>query len=151
MSSVALSGSDTIMINKRPLTDLADGDCAVLDFPGEIGTVKTGKNGNSIFGLNETGKQAGVVIRLIRGSADDKFMNALLALQQSDFAAFVLMTGEFIKKIGDGTGAITRDTYIMSGGIHTKPVNAKSNVEGDSEQSVAIYTLKFSNAPRVIT
>jgi len=58
---------------------------------------------------------------------------------------------EFSKKIGDGQGNITSDTYIMSGGVFTKQVEAKSNVEGDSEQSVAIYTIKWSNSPRVIT
>lgn len=151
MSTAALSGSDTIMINKRIFNDLADADAAMLEFPNDIASVKTGKNGNSIYGLNESGKQCEVKIRVIRGSSDDKFLNALLATQQSDFAAFPLMIGEFIKKIGDGKGNINRDTYIMSGGVFTKQIAAKSNVEGDSEQSVAIYTLKFSNAPRVIT
>ena len=32
-----------------------------------------------------------------------------------------------------------------------KQVEGKSNVEGDTEQSVAIYMMKFSNAPRALT
>ena len=32
-----------------------------------------------------------------------------------------------------------------------KPVEAKSNVEGDTEQDVAIYHLKFSQAIRAIS
>lgn len=151
MSTVALSGSDTTMINNRILADLADGDCVALTFPNEISQVKTGKNGNSIYGLNESGKQCEVKIRVIRGSADDKFLNNLIAQQQANFAGTVLAIAQFIKKIGDGAGNILSDTYILSGGVFTKPVEAKNNVEGDTEQSVAIYTLKFSNAPRVIT
>jgi hypothetical protein len=151
MATVALSGADTITINNRILADLADGDIAVLTFPNEIAQVKTGKNGNSIYGLNESGKQSELVLRLIRGSADDKFMNGLLVNQQANFAGFVLMIGELVKKIGKGDGTLSSDIYILSGGVFTKQVEAKVNVEGDTDQSVSVYTIKFSNAPRAIT
>lgn len=151
MSTVAMSGADTIMINNRVMNDLADGNAVELTFPNDIANIKTGKNGNSIYGLNETGKQSECKIRLIRGSADDKFMNGLLAQQQSNFSGFPLMIGQFIKKIGDGLGSLANDQYIMSGGIFTKQVEAKMNVEGEAEQSVSVYTMKFSNSPRIIT
>lgn len=151
MSTVAMSGSDTIKINSRILADLADADCVALTYPNDIASVKTGKNGNSVYGLNESGKQSELVLRVIRGSADDKFLNNLLSQQQLNFAGFVLMNGEFVKKVGDGQGNIALDTYITSGGIFSKAVEAKSNQEGDSEQSISIYHLKFSNSPRVIT
>lgn len=151
MEAVALSGNDTCNINDRILADLPDGDVVTLTFESEIATVKTGKNGNSIYGLNETGRVATVKIRVLRGSSDDKFLNGLIVQQQSNFAGFVLMTGEFVKKIGNGLGQILSDTYIMSGGIFTKLVEAKSNTEGDAQQSVAEYSLKFSNAPRALT
>jgi len=151
MATVAMSGNDTITMNNRILSDLADGNCAELTFPNEIANIKTGKNGNSIYGLNETGRQAELKLRVIRGSADDKFLNNLYAIQQSNFAGFVLVFGEFIKRVGDGIGNITNDTYITSGGIFTKGIEAKSNVEGEAEQSVSVYTMKFANAPRVLT
>ena len=151
MSTIALSGSDTIIINNRIFANLADGNCVELTFPNEIANVKTGKNGNSIYGLNETGKQAEVKLRLIRGSADDKFMNGLLSAQQANFAGTALIIASFIKKLGDGQGNILSDTYVLSGGIFSKQVEAKTNSDGDSEQSVAMYTLKFSNAPRALT
>ncbi len=151
MSTLALSGSDTIMINNRVMADLADGDCVNLTYPNDIAQVKTGKNGNSIYGLNESGRQCEVVMRLIRGSADDKFMLGLLANQQGNFAGTVLMIGQFVKKLGDGAGNITSDTYIISGGVFTKQPEAKMNVEGDTAQSVTVYTMKYSNAPRAIT
>lgn len=151
MATVALSGNDTIVINGRVINGLADGNCIELTFPNDIANVKTGKNGNSIYGLNESGKQCEVKLRIIRGSSDDKFLNNLLAQQQLNFAGTVLMIGEFIKKVGDSLGNVTSDTYIMSGGVFTKIPEAKSNVEGETEQSIAMYTLRFSNAPRVLT
>lgn len=151
MSTIAMSGSDTLNLNNRILSDYADGNYGDLTFPNEIAAVKTGKNGNSIYSLNETGKQSELKLRIIRGSADDKFINGLLAQQQNNFAGFTLLIGQFIKKIGDGRGNIANDKYICSGGVFTKQVEAKANAEGDTEQSVAIYTIKFSNSPRVIS
>lgn len=151
MGLAALSGNDTVVINNRNFADFADGNIVELTFPSDIAQVKTGKNGNSIYGLNTTGFQCEVKVRLIRGSADDIFMNNLLVQQNNNFAGFPLMIGQFIKKIGDGQGNITSDTYILSGGIFQKQVEATSNVEGDSAQSVAIYMMKFSNSPRALT
>lgn len=151
MPTVALSGADTLTLNNRVFTDFADATYAELTFPNDIANVKTGKNGNSIYGFNESGKQCELKLRLIRASADDKFLNGLLAAQQNNFAGSVLMIGQFVKSIGDGAGNIQSDTYVTSGGVFTKQVEGKSNAEGDTDQSMAMYTIKFSNAPRVIT
>lgn len=151
MNTVTLSGNDSTIIDNIPLTDLADGDCTSLTFPNDIASLKTGKNGNSVYSLNESGNQAEMKVRVLRGSADDKRLNAKMVQQQANFAGTVLMQGEFVKKLGDGLGNVTSDTYITSGGIFTKRVEAKTNTDGDTEQSVAIYTIKFSNAPRILT
>jgi hypothetical protein len=151
MSTAVLSGQDTVTINGRTFVDLADQNAVELDFPNDIANCKTGKNGNSIYGLNETGNQADVKLRILRGSADDIFLMGILAKQKANFAGFVLMTGTFIKKLGDGQGNITSDTYIMGGGIFQKLIPGKMNTEGDVEQSLALYTLKFTNAPRTLT
>jgi hypothetical protein len=151
MATAALSGNDTVVINNRNFSDFADGNIVELTFPNDIAQVKTGKNGNSIYGLNTTGFQCEMKTRLIRGSSDDQFMNNLLVQQNANFAGTVLLQGQFIKKIGDGQGNITSDTYIVSGGVFTKQVEATSNVEGDALQSVSVYMVKFTNAPRAIT
>ena len=74
-----------------------------------------------------------------------------MAQQLANFAGFVLLNGTFIKQVGDGKGNITKDTYVCSGGVFTKRVEGKTNTDGETEQSVAIYTFKFSNAPRALT
>lgn len=150
MSTVSLTGNDTIVINNRNLTDFSDGDVADLTFPNDIAKVKTGKNGNSIFAIDETGRQCELKLRVMRGSSDDKFLNNLMVQQLANFAGTVLMIGTFTKKIGDGSGNITSDSYVLGGGVFTKPVSAKMNVEGDTNQSICEYMLKFTNAPRAL-
>jgi hypothetical protein len=147
----ALSGNDSVTLNNRIFSNFADADIAKLTFPNDIAAVKTGKNGNSLYALNETGKQAEFEMRLVRASPDDDYMNSLLIQQQANFASTVLSQGEFVKQVGDGSGNIANDTYIVSGGIITRQVDAQSNVEGNVDQSVSVWKMKFTNAPRTIT
>lgn len=151
MSVVALSGNDTFILNGEIFSDLADGVWAKITFSSDIAQVKTGKNRNSIYAQNTTGFQADFEVRIVRGTANDQFMNNLLSQQNANFAGFPLMIGEYIKKIGDGKGNITNDSSILSGGIFSKQPEVQSSAEGDVNQSVVVYMLKFSSATRVLT
>lgn len=148
--SVALTGKDTTIIDTRRLTDQATGDCVLIDAPNNLVELKQGKNGNAIYAYNATGKQVNVTLRVIRGTADDKYLAARMQEYINDPAAFVLISGEFIKRSGDGAGNITNEVYTMSGGIIQKMPGGKENVEGDTEQAVSIYVIIFSNADRVL-
>ena len=150
MNVVAMSGQDTVVLNNRVLNDLADGTCAELTYSNDIAAVKTGKNGNSVYALNETGKNAGFKLRIVRGSSDDEFMLNLLNNQQNNFPGFTLLTGQLVKKLGDGSGNITNDTFNLSGGIFKKQVSGMMNVEGDTNQAIAEYEMTFSNGPRAL-
>lgn len=151
MATQALSGKDTIVIDGHIFNDQSDDDVVTVTYPNDLATVKTGKNGTAIFGQNEGGRQADVTIKVIRGSADDKFLLARQTVQVADLASFTNMTGTFVKKIGDGKGNISNDTLILSGGVFSKYSETKSNVGGDTEQSSIMYHLKFANAIRVIS
>ena len=144
----ALTGADTIKIDDRILTDLIDGDTVLLEFPNDVGVVKTGKNGNSIFAFNAPGLNVHVTIRLVLGSSDDKWLNSRLREWVQNPSAFITITGQFIKNTGDGSGNLTKSIYNLSGGVPLKIPAAKTNVEGDTESSVAIYALTFSNGER---
>lgn len=148
MSVVALTGSDTVQINNRVLRNLGDGNVTELRFPNDLVGVKTGKNGNTVYSLNATGQQAELDLRVIRGSDDDAFLEGLLVVQQADLPSFELMEGYFTKRIGDGSGSVAFDSYIMDGGVFMKIPEATDNVEGDTNQALAIYRLKFGNAKR---
>ncbi len=154
--SVSLTGKDTLSIGAtagvlRIFADFADGDVATLDFPNNLLETKTGKNGNTIYALNSTGKVATLIIRVLRGSSDDKFLNAQMNEFLLDVAAYTLMEGEFIKRVGDGLGNVTNDVYRVSGGAVQKLPNAKDNVEGDTETSVTIWQIVFANTDRSIS
>ena len=148
--SVAMSGNDGLVINNRIFSDFATGTWGELTFPNEIAAVKTGKNKNTIYGQNQTGDNANMTIALIRGSGDDKFLNGLLANQNNNFPGFPLMQGSYTKKVGDGNGKIINDVYSLSGGVFVNNVEAKSNAEGDTDQSMSVYKFRWSSAPRAI-
>jgi hypothetical protein len=151
MTTVRLVGKDTIKINDRILADFGHGEIGKLSFSTDIVTVKTGKNGNTIYAKNESGNQATFELKVLRGSEDDKFLNSLMVLQNSDLPKFVLMNGMLTKKFGDGEGETISDSYVLTGGVFTKNLETTSNVEGDVEQAVAHYTMQFAIAPRSIS
>ncbi len=148
--SVSLTGNDTIVLDARILADLADGDTAMLDFPNNLVEAKVGKNGNTIYAFNSTGRTVTVTVRVIRGSEDDKWINGRMVEFVQDPAAFLLLEGEFIKRAGDGAGNVTSDIYRLRGGVVQKLPGAKENVEGDTEQSVAIWQIIFANTDRIL-
>ena len=145
MPSVSLTGSDTIQIDSRILNDLAEGDSVKLTFPNDLATAKASKNGNVIYAFNNTGLIVEGEIRVLLGSADDKYLNSRLQEMKNGFSDFILVTGVFNKRVGDGKGNIFRKVYQCTGGIFKRQVEAKTSAEGDAEQSVAVYMLTFGN------
>lgn len=150
MSVVTISGSDTLILNDKVFNDFADGDVSTLTFPNDLTSMKTGKNKNTIYAKNETGNNAQLVLRLVRGSADDIFLQESLSSLNRDFASFQLINGSFVKRLGDGNANIKNDVYLLSGGIFARNVDSKENVEGDTEQAVVVYTINFADANRGI-
>lgn len=150
MPTVSLSGNDTFVLQGRVFTDLADGDWFTFTYENDLANLKRGKNGNAIYAENSMGLVAPGVLRLVRGSDDDLFMDSILQQQLQDFSAFILLDGQFVKRVGDGLGNITGDTYRAAGGVFKRGVDAKSNAEGDTEQSVSVYRLEFANVERAV-
>jgi hypothetical protein len=147
---VSLCGNDVLKLNGRIFSDFIDGDVAQLVYPNDLAVVKTGKKGNSIVSFKNDGRQVDLTLRIAAGSADDKFLNNLLALFKNDPAAFSMLTGEFTKNVGDGAGNVTAITYILSAGVPTKQPGTVDNADGNTEQAVAVYGFKFTNGNRSI-
>ncbi len=145
-----ITSDDTLTLFGRVITDLAEGDTSQISFPNDMVDVKTGKNKNTIFSKNETGNNAILTMRVMRGSSDDQFLQGKLIAQSNDFPATVLAYGSFVKRLGDGQGVVVSDSYTLSAGVFTRPVDGKENVEGNIDQAVAVYNLKFASAERGI-
>ena len=155
MAGVSLTGGDTFAFFRAgtPLIidDFADGDNVMLEYPNNSVEVTPGKNGNVLYALNSTGVLVNVTLRILRGSTTDKFLNSRLAEYLIDPSAFILLDAEFIKRVGDGQGTITADTYRINGGVVRKPPSVKENVGGDTEQAVTIWEMTFGSSQRALT
>ena len=151
MTTFSVLGEDTIKIGDRILNDFGHGEITKITYSTELATVKTGKNGNTIFVQNASGFQATMELKVLRGSADDKFLQSLLTLYRSTPTTFILQNAEIVKKIGDGKGVTLADTYILTGGVPSKQVEAVVNVEGDVEQAISVYTYIFATSDRALT
>lgn len=150
MATYTVTSDDTLTVFDRVFTDYADDDVTVISFPNDNVTVKTGKNRNTIFSKNEPGNNANLVLRLMRGSGDDQFMQARIAEMEADFVSAQLANGEFVKRLGDGQGNVARDVYTLQGGVIVRRVDGKENVSGDISQGVAVYNMTFAMAQRSI-
>lgn len=149
MATYTLTGDDTIIINDIPLNDFPNGDIATLEVPNNLMEIATGKNGNTIFALDEAGNNATLTVRVLLSSNDDKRLNGLVPPSEG-FASYVLLNGSVIKQIGDGAGNISYNTYVLQGGMVQKKPAIKSNVNGDVEQAIAEYVIQFAHAARAI-
>lgn len=143
MSDVSLTGQDTVQIDGIIFSTLADGIPFDIVFPEDLGAVKIGKNGNAIYAKNEQGRKADVTLRVLLGAVDDKYLTGRIQEWIDDPSTFTLLTGMFVKRVGDGQGNIESKIYNMSGGFFKRQVDAKTSAESDTDQSVAIYRITF--------
>lgn len=148
MGGASLTGNDTIIVDSRIMRDFSDGDTVVLEFPNNLSENKSGKNGNMIIAYNASGKTVNATLRVLRGSGDDKYLNARLQEYINDPSGFIFVEAEFVKRTGDGQGNITAEVYKLEGGTFQKVPGTKENVSGDTEQAVSTYVITFANSTR---
>ena len=98
----SLTGADTLVIAGLVITDVVDGDWFTVTYDNDLANLKRGKNGNTIFAENAMGPTGSATLRLLRASNNDKALNSLLNLQRKDFSSFKLLSGQFVKRVGDG-------------------------------------------------
>lgn len=150
MTTFTVTSNDTLVLNGRVFNDLSVDDVTAITFPNDLVTVKTGKNGNTLYAQNKPGLNANMVLRLARGSSDDQYLQTILSASQADFPSTQLLAGTFSKRLGDGSGDVVFDNYALTGGVISKPVEGKENVAGDTTQAESVYNIKFASATRTI-
>lgn len=148
-SAYALTGADTIIINDIPLKDFADGDIGTLEMSNDLFAMSTGKNGNTIFAYDESGRNATLTVRVLMSSKDDKRLNGLVPKHEG-FASTVLINGSVVKMVGDGQGNVSYNSYLLKGGLIQRKPNMSSNVNGETAQAVVEYVIQFADAERAI-
>lgn len=145
MPEVSLTGQDTVQIDGIIFETLGDGTPFDVTFPNDLGMVKAGKNGNTLYAKNEMGRIADITVRVLLGGTDDKYLNGRLIQWIQDPSTFTLLTAMFVKRVGDGEGNIESKIYNCTGGFFKRQVEAKTSAESDTDQSIAVYQLTFGN------
>ena len=143
MASFSLTGDDQIILNVAPnLTDdLADGDAVSITIPNDLVNIQVGKNGNAIYAKDENGNRFDMEIRVLKGSGSDNDLLTKYLSTKANFSGSTFITGQFVKKFGNGNGTVQSYTYTLGGGMIRKAPEAKANVNGDTEQSVTVYSI----------
>lgn len=149
-NAVSLTGNDTIVIGGQLITDFASGVVGEIKFDQDLVQVQRGKDGNTIYALNNAGFQSMVTLRTLIGYSSDAFFNTQLALMKNNFAGFTLLNGIFVKNVGDGQGGVKPVTYVMSGGVLKRNPDMKSVAEGDPTQSLVEWNFIFANNDRSV-
>lgn len=151
MTQFVLTGDDSLIIDNIDINkDFPNGDTAVIEFQNNLAGMATGKDLNTVFAKDESGNNFRMTIRVLRNSKSDIYLNGEQILQTEDFPSFVLLTGTFSKRLGDGLGNVTYDGYTLNGMIFEKKVPAKANLNGDTEQGVSTYVLIGAAGQRVM-
>lgn len=145
----SLTGADQVILNDIPVKDFANGDIGTLEVPNDLFTMTTGKDGNTIFALNEAGNNATLTLRLMISSLDDKRLNGLIP-KSGDFASTILVNGSVIKAVGDGKGNLSSNVFMLQGGMIQRIPATKINVDGDTDQAIVEYVIPFANVTRSI-
>ena len=148
MPDISINGNDTLTINGVLLTKFADKDYGLLTFPNENAQMKVGKGGNAVITYIAMGRMGELALRILLASTDDLFLNSLQRAWQNDQPSFVLLTGQLVKRSGDGKGNIKNVVYTLTGGVPTMIPEARSNADGDEEQGVVVWKFKFARGSR---
>lgn len=145
------TAEDVIVINSRIIADTAKGDVAVLSYENNLSNQGNGKNGNSMAAHIEDGQIAMLTLRLVMNSPDDKYLNTIIQQWQSHDPNFAPMSGSFTKNTINEQQQRSSSTVSCSFGFPVKRVEQKENTDGDLEQVIAVYSIRFSRSQRSIS
>lgn len=143
MASFSITGDDQIILNvaNNLTNDLADGDAVTITIPNDLVNIQVGKNGNAIYAKDENGNRFDMEIRVLKGSGSDNDLLTKYLATKANFSGTTFITGQFVKKLGDGYGNVNSYTYTLGGAVVRKAPETKTNVNGDVEQSVTVYNI----------
>lgn len=150
----AYTGQDTIVVEdydgKFTLEDYADGVCVEITAPNESSTTNTGFNGNSLGAHNEPGRQRQAVIRLVKGSGNDKRFNTSWTFWQNRDIRFKPLKLTCTKRVSHSDGSVTNDTQECFFGLPVNPPVPMVDTTGNTDQVVSVYTFRFGNSKRTL-
>lgn len=148
MAIYALTGNDSLILNDRVIKELSDSSTIEISYQNDRIGMSTGKNNNTVIAENRQGLNATLTLRVVRGGADDRWLNGLSIQQDKDLPSFNLINGSFTKRIGNGQGSVKYDNYVLLGGAFNRFPDVQENLVGDTEQGTVVYTIMFAQCQR---
>lgn len=145
----AYTGKDIIKFNDRILSNFANGDCTIVTFPNELHGMANGKDGNSLAAHNEQGNIAELEMRIIKGSADDKYLNSFILAWKNHSDEFAPATVECTKMITTETGRVN-ETLSLGFIFPSNQIETRSNTDGDTDQMVSVYRFRAGTSSRAL-
>lgn len=146
------TAQDTIIVEDYQgewiLSDFANGTVAELSAPNEISSMTTGYNGNGLGAHNEPGRQRECTLRIVKAGSDDKRFNKNYNMWKNRDLRFRPLKMTFVKNIGHSDGSITKDTVECYFGLPAGQPTQTTDTEGNTDQVVSIYMIKFANSER---
>lgn len=142
---------DSLKINNALITDLGDGDVITITFPNETSSTKNTYGSGAIITPNVQGGIAEVILRVPQGAdRSETYMQSLLSLTVGggNPIATGLLFATFTKVLSDGVRQY-KYIYELNGGSFFKYIDIKSNGEGDTDQGISVYSMRFSEGKRI--
>lgn len=146
--SAVIAQSDSLRLNNQIISTFGQGDCGKITFPNELIMTDVDKQGNGLLALNQKGLIAELEVRLVMAGTDDQYLNSLLAQLLSGTPT--IMTGVFTKNFADQNGNVTSVQVQLNGGSVRKGVDMIISADGNIEQTIAIWPLRFATWSRLI-
>jgi len=156
------TGNDTITLMGIPLNNFGTGKILEITWDNTLITQKVGKNGNSVTVFTPAGNQAKAVLKVMRASSDDTYIDSLLKLMRNDITSFVPLALTLKKPFGLSTGYqiggssltppsinLSNDSTILTNGFFSKNPMVMTDIDGDIEQTYTVCEMLFSNFERI--
>src|SRR5690606_14326038 len=116
----------SVLINGYEIRDWADGaDVLKLEFAKAAGEMKMGSNGSGVFVANAD-RSATLTLKLKQHSPDNKFLNKLRVLQDSNLKAFLPLTLEVRDLLNEDLVSATKGYFT------TRPSYTRGNAVNDT-------------------
>lgn len=97
---------------------------------------------------NEPGRQRECTLRIVKAGSDDKRLNKNYNMWKNRDIRFKPLKMRFTKNVGHSDGRLTKDTVECFFGLPAGQPTQSMVMDGNTEQVVSIYMIRFGNSER---
>lgn len=148
MASVKVGVGSTIVLSNGSeeiiLTDFAFGDIAKLTIPNDLMDLTTGKDSNTVFTFKAEGTNIDLEVRILLGSQNDIQLNSIVEGMKKDFVGTNFLNASVKRLYTLEDNAKKIQEFSCQVGMLAKGAEFTENTEGNTEQGVNVYKIRFA-------